>query len=203
MKEGARTTQELSNVEIVILSAYVLGGDQVPVDTEDVAMKANELAPGRFTWRKYPEQVDLEPVRKRLSDALSSEHGGLLAGGVTRGWYLTPAGVAWASQNIHRAASGSASRERVDRDLKRRRRNEQVRMKDLSAWAKFATGQDVSRREAEAVFRVSEYVRGFRRQQLIDRGRTLFQEDKELGPFVEAMAEIATMEREERSWANS
>lgn len=199
MKEETRNAQELSNVEVVVLAAYVLGGDQTPVDTEDVAMKANELAPGRFTWRKYPEQVDLEPVRKRLSDALSSEHGGLLAGGVTKGWYLTPAGVAWASQNVHHAATGSASRERVDRDLKRRRRNEQVRMKDLPAWVKFTTGQGVSCREAEAVFRVSEYVQGFRRQQLVDRGRTLFQEDKELGPFVEAMAQIVTMEREERS----
>lgn len=199
MREETRTIQELSNVEVVVLAAYVLGGDQTPVDTEDVAMKANELAPGRFTWRKYPEQVDLEPVRKRLSDALSSEHGGLLAGGVTKGWYLTPAGVAWASQNVHRAATGSARRERVDRDLKRRRRNEQVRMKDLPAWVKFTTGQDVSCREAEAVFRVSEYVRGFRRQQLVDRGSTLFQEDKELGPFVEAMAQIVMMEQEERS----
>lgn len=199
MKEEQGTIQDLSNVEVVILAVYVLGGDQTPVDTEDVAMKSNELAPGRFTWRKYPEQVDLEPVRKRLSDALSPEHGSLLAGGVTKGWYLTPAGVAWASQNVQRAATGSAGRERVDRDLERRRRNEQVRMRDLPAWGKFTRGEDISCREAEAVFRVSEYVRGFRRQQLVDRGRTLFQEDKELGPFVEAMAQIVMKEREERS----
>jgi len=70
-------------------------------------------------------------------------------------------------------------------------------MRGLPAWAKFTAGEDVSLREAEAVFRVSEYVRGSRRQQLVDRGRTLFVNDKELGPFVEAMAHIVTKDREE------
>lgn len=180
-----------------MLAVYALGGDQNPVDTEDVAMKANELAPGRFTWRKYPDQVDLEPVRKRLSDALSLEHGNLLAGSVSKGWHLTPAGLAWASQNIHRVATGSTGRKRVNRTLERRRMNEQVRIRSLSAWAKFTAGEDVSLREAEAVFRVSEYVQGSRREQLVDRGRTLFAEDDELGPFVESMAEIVTGKGEE------
>lgn len=197
MNEKFQASEGLSNVEVVVLAAYILGGDQTPVDTEDIAMKANELAPGRFTWRKYPDQVDLEPVRKRLSDALSFEHGKLLAGGVVRGWHLTPSGVAWASQNVKRVADRSAGRKRVDRDLTRRRRNEQVRVYSLPAWVKFATGKDVSLREAEAVFRVSEYVQGSRRQQLVDRARSLFVEDEELSPFMDAMAEIVIGDREE------
>lgn len=185
-------TRDLSNVEVVVLAVYLLGGDQNSIDTEDIAMKANEIAPGRFTWRKYPDQVDLEPVRKRLSDALSLEHGKLLAGSVAKGWYLTAAGLKWASQNIQRVAAGSAGRKRVDRTLQHRRANEQVRIRGLSAWAKFTTGEEVSLREAEAVFRVSEYVQGARREQLVDRGRSLFAEDDELGPFMESMAEIVT-----------
>lgn len=191
------TTRELSNMEVVVLAIYVLGGDQTPVDTEDAAMKANELAPGRFTWRKYSDQVSLEHVRVFLSDAKKPKYGSLLAGDGTKGWHLTPAGVAWASRNAHRAVTGSAERERVDRGLKARRKNEQIRIRGLPAWAKFTAGESVSFREAEAVFRVSEYVRGSRREQLVDRGRTLFTEDEELGPFVEAMAEIVTRDREE------
>ncbi len=197
MNKKFQSIGELSNIEVVVLATYVLGGDQTPIDTEDVAMKANELAPGRFTWRKYPDQIDLEPVRKRLSDALSLEHGKLLAGGVVKGWHLTPAGVAWASQNVHRVATGSAGRERVNRTLERRRRNEQVRIRSLPAWVKFTAGENVSLREAEAAFRVSEYVRGSRREQLVNRNRTLFAEDDELGPFVEAMAEIVTKDQED------
>jgi len=42
----------LSNHEIVTLAVYLPGGDSKRIDTEDVAVKSNELAPGRFTWRK-------------------------------------------------------------------------------------------------------------------------------------------------------
>lgn len=192
MKEEFPITRELSNMEVVVLAVYVLGGDQTPVDTEDAAMKANELAPRRFTWRKYPDQVSLEHVRVFLSDAKKPKYGSLLAGDGTKGWRLTPAGVTWALQNGDRAVAGSAERERVDRGLERRRVNEQVRICGLPAWAKFTAGEGVSLREAEAVFRVSEYVRGSRREQLVDRGRTLFAKDEELGSFVEAMAEIVT-----------
>ncbi len=197
MKEETKRVRVLSNVEVVVLAVYMLGGDQEPVDTEDVAMKANEIAPGRFTWRKYPDQVDLEPVRKRLSDALNPEHGNLLAGGVIKGWHLTPAGVSWSSQNLSRAIARPSGRKRVDRNLEQRRRNEEVRIHSLPAWAKFTAGEDVSVREAEAVFRVSEYVQGHRRQQLVDRGRSLFIDEEELSPFVEAMAKIVMKEGEE------
>jgi len=184
-------------MEVVVLAVYVLGGDQTPVDTEDAAMKANELAPRRFNWRKYPDQVSLEHVRVFLSDAKKPKYGSLLAGDGTKGWRLTPAGVGWARRNDQLAVAGSAERERVDRDLKRRRINEQARIRGLPAWAKFTAGENVSLREAEAVFRVSEYVRDSRREQLVDRGRTLFAGDDELGPFVEAMAKIVTGEGEE------
>ncbi|MFZ0829061.1 MAG: hypothetical protein WAO02_16730 [Verrucomicrobiia bacterium] len=47
----------LSNHEIVTLAVYLLGGDSKRIDTEDIAVKANELAPGRFNWRKYRDQT--------------------------------------------------------------------------------------------------------------------------------------------------
>lgn len=183
-------------MEVTVLAVYVLGGDQTPVDTEDAAMKANEIAPGRFTWRKYPDQVSLEHVRVFLSDAKKSKYGSLLAGDGTKGWRLTAAGMEWTSRNAHRAIAGSAERKRVDRGLERRRMTEQVRIRGLPAWDKFAAGEAVSLREAEAVFRVSEYVRGSRREQLVDRNRTLFTEDEELRPFVEAMAQIVIGDQE-------
>lgn len=50
-------SKTLSNNEIVTLAVFLLGGDSHCVDTEDVAVKVNEIAPGRFTWRKYPDQT--------------------------------------------------------------------------------------------------------------------------------------------------
>jgi hypothetical protein len=59
----------LSNHEIVTLAVYLLGGGTHHIDTEDIAIRANALAPGRFTWRKYPGQINIENVRTFLSDA--------------------------------------------------------------------------------------------------------------------------------------
>ncbi len=56
----------LANHEIVTLAVFLLRGDTRRVDTEDIAVKANELAHGRFTWRKYPDQINIDAVRKRL-----------------------------------------------------------------------------------------------------------------------------------------
>jgi hypothetical protein len=198
MKEKHQTTRELSNVEVVVLAVYALGGEIGPVDTEAVAMKAHELAPGRFTWRKYPGQVDLERVRVRLSEAKKPEHGSLLAGGGSKGgWHLTSAGVSWGSRHAPQAVTGSAARKQVNKELDQRRSNEEVRLRSLPAWDKFVVGEEVSLREAEAVFRVSEYVHGHRRRQLVDRGRSLFVEDQELGPFVEAAARIVLSDQGE------
>lgn len=74
------TKNALANHEIVTLAVYLLGGDTQRIDVEDVAVKANDLAPQRFTWRKYPNQINLEAVRKRLWDARKSKKGGYLAG---------------------------------------------------------------------------------------------------------------------------
>ncbi|MGA2865834.1 MAG: hypothetical protein ABSF95_15285 [Verrucomicrobiota bacterium] len=91
MKESC---QDLANHQIVTLAAYLLGGDAHKVDTEDIAKKANELAPGRFTWRKYPDQISIDAVRKGLWDATRTDKGGLLKGTARGGWIPTDAGRA-------------------------------------------------------------------------------------------------------------
>jgi hypothetical protein len=62
-KSNARAREALSNHEIVTTAVYLLGGDRQHVDTENVAVKANELAPGRFTWRKYRDQISIREPR--------------------------------------------------------------------------------------------------------------------------------------------
>ncbi len=63
-------------------------------------MKANELAPGRFTWRKYKDQVNIDTVRKRLWDATKPEKGSLLIGSERTGWRLTKVGYLFARRHI-------------------------------------------------------------------------------------------------------
>src|SRR5262249_29068086 len=58
-----------SQAEIVTLAVYRLGGAQRAIDTEDAAVEAHRIAPGRFSWKKYPDQINLELIRVFLSDA--------------------------------------------------------------------------------------------------------------------------------------
>src|SRR2546425_86850 len=114
MKTGNSKTQKgLSNHEIVTLAVYLIGGDTQYVDTEDVAFKSDEIAPGRFTWRKYPRQINIENVRTFLSDAKKQKNGGYLRGAGKDGWLLTESGVAFARARVVGLKGVDLSRERL------------------------------------------------------------------------------------------
>lgn len=75
-----------------LLALYDLGGSQHAVDTEDIAIRAVQVAPKAFRWKRYPEQVNLERVRMSLVH--NKEHKPtLISGGVRDGWQLTPNGI--------------------------------------------------------------------------------------------------------------
>jgi hypothetical protein len=96
--------ESLPNKRIAALALYLLGGASRAVDTEDVAIKAAELAPGRFRWKKYPEQIDLERVRLSIKN-LRDDRPSFISGGMRNGWMLTPAGIAWCRQIAGQQAS--------------------------------------------------------------------------------------------------
>ena len=74
-KNNKHQAIDLANYEIVVLAAYLVGAHYRYVDTEDIAIKANEIAPGRFSWRKYKHQINIDTVRKRLWDATKKDGG--------------------------------------------------------------------------------------------------------------------------------
>jgi hypothetical protein len=101
---------ELANHEIVALAVYLLGGSTKPIETEDIAVKANQMAPGRFTWTKYRNQINLEIVRVYLSDAKKPSKGAYLDGSGNEGWSLTPRGLAFAREHAKRFSSSALTR---------------------------------------------------------------------------------------------
>jgi hypothetical protein len=177
----------------VTLAVYLLGGSDRFVDTEEVAMKTHELSPGRFSWRKYPEQINLELVRVRLSEAKSEAHGGLIRGSTPRGWTLTAKGLEWASSisvdpvepdlGSPRMRGGSVDAQRGDR--------ERARMVACSAWGKWPHhADDISLREAQEVFRIDSYATDDLRVTKIDRLRKRFSGDPEFAKFIEHLVNI-------------
>lgn len=190
-------TARLSNTELVALSAFLLGGDSRPVDTEDIAVKANGLAPGRFAWRKYPDQINLELVRVRLSEAKNPDHGAIIEGSGETGWSLTPAGVQWAKKAAEHLPSMDLQRRREDGrgggvDEQRWRR-ERERILKTKAWEAWSSGDlDVSVRDAQEVFRIDAYAVGRMRNLKINRLRALFDEDDRVHEFLADMSHILT-----------
>lgn len=191
-------------MEVVALAVYLLGGDTAAIDTEDVAVKANQLAPGRFIWRKHADQINLELVRVYLSDAKKPEKGQLLDGSGRKGWTLTPAGRRWASGAVKEVADQDLTRSRGESRAgsidERRWRRERGRIQTTSAWAHWVGGErKIPYREAAEVFRIDSYSVGQIRSLKLNRLLSLFEEDTELGPFLVNLAGVVQEEGEQHN----
>jgi hypothetical protein len=87
-------------MHIVTLAVSKLGGATKAVDVEDIAIEAYDISPDKFSWRKYPERIDLRVVQYALKDASSERKGNpLLQGSVKHGYLLTKVGMEWAESN--------------------------------------------------------------------------------------------------------
>jgi hypothetical protein len=181
----------LSNMEIVTLAVFLLGGDSHYVDTEDIAVKANELAPGKFTWVKYKEQINIHVVKTHLWDAKSERKGNLLLGSEKEGWMLSASGLVLARRRLDALKHLKAAKRKLSAPEKRWMRTERIRMVESEAYGKIAAGNidRVTPEEAEAFFRLNGYIVGKARDRKILRVMNIFGDDPELGPAVRALAE--------------
>ena len=180
----------ITHTELVTWAVSLLGGDQKRIDTEDVAVKAFQLAPKRFCLRKYSEQINLELVRVYLSDAKKPEHGELLAGSGRTGWSLTRKGLAWirSARSRLQALGTSEPQRRASRagsiDSSRRDR-ERKRILTLPAWIRWTNGdKSVVLAEAHEVYRLDSYSTPVVRESKLTRLRGMFDDDKELSSFL-------------------
>ena len=182
----------LKTYEIVTLAVALLGGDANVIDTEDIAIKANEIAPGLFTWRKYKDQVSFDHVRRQLIDATKVENGSYLFGSVKRGWQLTEKGMGFYQKEIISIESKSFRTSRIDNKERMRLRLERERMKGSKAYLKFASGENsqITKHEADAFFRIDDYVPNHIRENKILRIVNSFASDQELGDAVKEIARL-------------
>lgn len=164
-------------------------------------MKANEIAPGRFTWHKYPDQINIELVRTYLS-AAKGRHG-YLAGKGSDGWSLTVEGLAWVKTTGLTLLNEDQSRSRAERkggsSDEAKWKRERARVTDTEAWKRWILGeQSIPVREAEAVFRIDDYAVGRTRDLKIARVREMFDDDPDIAPFIEAVTAILMQQKKEQ-----
>lgn len=180
----------LTRPEAVTLALYALGGADAAADTEDIALRVGELAPGMFAWRKYPDLVDKELVRVALSDARLKKQ--WVVGSHDRGgWLLTPTGKDFARSNEALLEGTKEVRRsgREDRQLER----ERVRLLSSPAFERHRAGDfaGITADEADAFFRINLYVEGQARERKIARIENRFGDDPELGNAVRTLAALA------------
>lgn len=194
-QSSAPEPSRLSNTQIAVLAAYLAGGSKAPADTEDVAVKAAELAPGRFSWRKYPEQINIETIRKRLWDAASDKMGRLLTGSERDGWLLTEAGLKFCQEHAGELSKTGDGAIRMSQREQAWATRERVRMQAEAAYRKWQHGniEEVQPVEAERFFRIDDYIVGDLRRSRIRRARDIFAADQTMS---EAIDEIAKKVRD-------
>jgi hypothetical protein len=180
------------NHEMVVLATYLAGGRNSYADTEDIAVKANEISPGRFTWRKYKEQINIDTVRKRLWDASKPEKGGYLVGSERDGWLLTRAGLKFCEKNLQTIKHGTAYKERHTKRERSWFDKERIRMLAEPAYRKLLAGKtkEINPVEAERFFRVDDYVVGEARKTKLQRAIAAFQSDPDLAKAIKKIAAI-------------
>jgi hypothetical protein len=196
MPEKRLTATKISQAEMVTLAVYRLGGAGRAIDTEDVAVQAHRMAPGRFCWRKYPDQINLELVRVFLSDAKKSA---LMIGSGRTGWRLTQRGLKWAEDVSGAVGETDAVRSRAQSRAgsidEQRWRRERSRIIATPAWQLWMSGvREIPAAQAKQVFRIDSYARGDLRETKITRLRAMFVDDQELAPFLDHL--IVDLNRE-------
>lgn len=146
----------LRNDQVAIVALLSLGGDRTPIDTEDIAVCSDELAPGRFRWRKFKEHIDLGLVRNGLQDARKK---GLATGGALRGWTLTETGIAEARSLLPRVSDPS-TRERLAIEQKQWETRERTRLLTEPSFRRALEGgaDALTKRDILRLFRLDEYA---------------------------------------------
>lgn len=195
-------TIEPRRIDAVVLAVYVLGGDSKSIDTEEAAVRVHELAPGMFSWQKYPDQINLELVRVTLSDAKKPKYGALLSGSGREGWRLTREGFEWASshgrellrEGLHWNADGRTAGS-VDTVRKRR---EKARIVATTAWNHWKNGEPLSARQAWDVFRINEYSTGKMLEIKVVRLQSLFEDDADVSCFLKEASSLVLKTGESR-----
>ena len=144
-----------SAAEIATVALYLVGGQSAYVDTEDIAIKAYELAPEKFSWRKHRDRIDLEATRVALRHATEAADGPLVSGGAASGWMLTPNGLQLAARVGEQIPNAAPRRGSEDARLAA----ERDRIKSTAAWRKFAAKEleSINVHDFRLLLRVNEY----------------------------------------------
>lgn len=174
---------ELSNVQLVTLAVYYLGGETKAIDIEDIAVQASEISPEKFAWKKYPHLIDKSVVQFALKDASIPKKGQpLLSGSIKHGYLLTAAGLEWAKGYRGRKKTQSEKNFR-NNSTSEKLILERARLETSLAFRKYLSGdlEGITESDVQDFTRVNEYFPEHARQ----RRRTIIDNAVQGNPELE------------------
>lgn len=168
----------LPNLDIVTIALYILGSGTKSFDKEEIATKADEIAPIRFRWKTNPKMISDGLVWDALSNARKK---GYVLENTTK-YLLTAEGVKFAQENIHKIKNYDQTRTRFNKKDKEVYENTKDRILRSSAYLKAKENKtsEIASNEFQNFFRINEYMDKKEIKEKIHKLKNMFINDKDL-----------------------
>ena len=180
--------RELSNKDLVVFAVYLLGGERQFVNTEDVAVHTANLAPGRFNWKRYPDQIDMGLIRKSLS--MDKKNGNSITGSIKGGWMLTEHGLKFVETFRTQLTGAGSVLSRLTDGERRFHSWYRKRIQAHPVYKKVIEGLsgEITAAEAEKFFLLDRSMDARTKAQRVDFYVRSFEYDPMIGPAVNFLA---------------
>ena len=187
---------KLSNQEIVTVAIYALGSGIGTFDIETIAVKADEMAPGRFRWKTRPDLISDSNTWDALSNA--RKKGYILQQAAqknTDSYLLTEIGIKFSEKNISKIKNFDQSKMRlpVSKEIYENTKNRLI-VTEAYQKAKNSKENEISTREFNQFFRLNDYMKNSQKVEKIQKIKNLFIQDKEFTKVIDKVAVTLTNE---------
>jgi hypothetical protein len=168
----------LPNLDIVTIALYILGNGTKSFDKEEIATKADEIAPIRFRWKTNPNMISDGLVWDALSNARKK---GYVLENTTK-YLLTEQGIKFAQNNINKIKNYDQTRTRFNKKDREVYENTKDRILSSSLYLKATENKlsEVETNEFYNFFRINEYMDKKQVREKIYKLKNMFVNDKNL-----------------------
>ena len=188
LQEGAMEWKDFSDTDVVVFAVYFAGGEGRFAHGEDIAVAARSLAPGRFSWQRHPDQIDMPKVLECL--AANEDHKRFVAGSVETGWMLSERGAEFVANYEAELPGPGPVLSRLSDEEKRFHPWQKKRIQAHPTYKKIVQGlsRKVTAREAERFFLLDRTMDLSEREGKLDFFTRSFDHDPVIGPVVTLLA---------------
>ena len=180
---------ELSNTEIVTIAIIFLEGFAKPIDIEDIAIKAFEIAPTKFCWKKYSERIDLRVVQDSLKKSKKNKNL-FFTGSIKNGFQITRAGLNWFKTVEDKITY-------IDKHFRKKSISDHVeteknRIRQTNAYKEYKNGNidKITNRDFEQLVRINDYFPIWLKRQRYNNFEIAINNDEELQKLWDLLKKI-------------